>query len=401
MVNYILTLLIINLFLLVSCVYIIKPSISRVYLCGILLVTFLIIYNSIFSNLNKLNINSLFFVTLSNVFVLFTSVFLSQIKIKLFPDQKHTFNNKGILNFYFFSISCLVILFLGIGSFEKLIASWIEVKDTLQDQSFYRVFSMIFFFIALSYLRKNINEKKNKLLFYFPGLLLLLSYILIIRVKMFIVPLILIFIIPKFKNIRFKHLLKVSIFSPIIYLIVMFFRWLGDLNDFSIDKSLMVFNNVIEAGIEREMFSQYHSVFNHYYNSTYNTDLGGSYLKFITEPFARIFNFSSIPNPMYKYHLISNNYNIIQGGSAHPGIYGDSFASFGLFGCIVPSIILIFTYFISEDYRNTRNSLLLVSYSLFLALIIRGSTYYALLYFSIIFLIDYILKLFSRIKLPR
>lgn len=401
MVNYILILLIINLLLLVSCIYIIEASISRVYLCGILLVTFLIIYNSIFSNLNSLNIYSLLFVTLSNIFVLFTSVFLNKIKKSLLPKQKHNFNNTSIFKFYFFSISCLVILFLGIGSFEKLIASWIEVRDSLQDQSFYRVFSMIFFFIALSYLRKNINEKNNKLLFYLPGLLLLFSYILIIRVKMFIVPVILIFIIPKLKNIKFKHLLKVSIFSPIIYLIVMYFRWLGDLNNFSIDRSLLVFNNVIEAGIEREMFSQYHSVFNHYFNLTSITDVGGSYLKFITEPFARIFNFSSIPNPMYKYHMISNNYTIIQGGSAHPGIYGDSFASFGLFGCLVPSIILIFTYFIAEDYRNTRNSLLLVSYSLFLALIIRGSTYYALLYFSIIFLIDYILKLISRIKLSR
>ena len=397
MVYYVL-LLLFNFVFIITCVYILRRSFTQIYLCGLLLVTFLIIYNSIFSDLNILNIYSLLYVSISNIFVLITSILLSLIE-KSLPLKNFTSRKTNISKFYFFGISSLFVLYFGIGSFEKIITSWIEVKDELQGQTLFRVLSTILFFLSLSELRKHVIEKNNKLIYLLPGVLILILYILIMRVKMFIIPLLLIFMIPSNRGLKFNNLLKAAIIFPFIYLLVMYFRWLGDFNTFSIDKAGIIFNNVIEAGIEREMFSQYHSVFNHYFNLTSNPDIGGSYLKFITEPFVRIFNLESVPNPMYKYHMISNNYVAIQGGSAHPSIYGDSYASFGLFGSLIPSLFLIFTSLFAEKIKNQKNSLLFVGYALGIALIIRGSSYYGILYFTIILLLNYILNIFKKTRI--
>lgn len=390
-------LLIINLLLIITCIYILKGSFTRIYLSGILFVTFLIIYNSILSDFSSLNINSLLFVTISNTLIFLTSIFLSSNKT-LFIQKNYELDKANIYRFYLLSICSLFVLYLGIGSLDKIMESWIEVKDELQAQNFYRSLSSIFFFLSLSELRKLVIDHKP-IKYLLPGILILILFILIIRVKMFIIPFLLIYIIPSKKNIDFKQILKASIIFPIIYLSVMFFRWSGDYNTFSIDKVGIIFNSVIEAGIEREMFYQYNAVFDHYFNLLSNPDIGGSYLKFITEPFVRIFNLESFPNPMYKYHMISNNYVMIQGGSAHPSIYGDSYASFGLFGCLIPSLFLIFTSFFAEKTKNQKNSLLFVGYALGIALIIRGSRYYGMLYFTIILLLDCILNIFTKIRI--
>lgn len=397
MVYSILLLLFINFALIITCVYLLRKSFTRIYLSGLLLVTFLIIYNSIFSDLNILNSYSLLYVTISNIFVLITSIILSSVERSL-PLKNFTSRKTNISKFYFFGICSLVVLYFGIGSFEKIIGSWIEVKDELEGQTLYRVLSIIFFFLSLSELRKLVIEHKPTK-YLLPGILILILFILILRVKMFIIPILLIYLIPSTNNLKFKNILIASIIFPLIYILVMFFRWLGDFNVFSIDEAGVILNNVIEAGIEREMFSQYHSVFNHYFNLTSNPDIGGSYLKLITEPFVRIFNLKSIPNPMYKYHMISNNYTIVKGGSAHPGIYGDSYVSFGVFGSLIPSLFLIITSFFAEKFINQKNSLLFIGYTLGIALIIRGSSYYGMLYFTIILLLNYILNIFTKIRI--
>jgi len=53
----------------------------------------------------------------------------------------------------------------------------------------------------------------------------------------------------------------------------------------------------------------------------------------------------------------------------------------------------VFSYISSEHLRHPENSFLFVGFCLFIGLIIRGSTYYALLYFSIFILINFIIKL--------
>ena len=243
-------LLIINLLLIITCIYILKGSFTRIYLSGILFVTFLIIYNSILSDFSSLNINSLLFVTISNTLIFLTSIFLSSNKT-LFIQKNYELDKANIYRFYLLSICSLFVLYLGIGSLDKIMESWIEVKDELQAQNFYRSLSSIFFFLSLSELRKLVIDHKP-IKYLLPGILILILFILIIRVKMFIIPFLLIYIIPSKKNIDFKQILKASIIFPIIYLSVMFFRWSGDYNTFSIDKVGIIFNSVIEAGIERE-----------------------------------------------------------------------------------------------------------------------------------------------------
>lgn len=328
--------------------------------------------------------NALFiaiFVMLSNMLVL--------ISLIIFPGrlwrekaQAHKCIITSEYMAFSFGVLAIHLLAIGAGGYYNLLGSWLIIKDQLEDNDLYRSLSMISYCVAVGYYIHWRLTSEKKQLFWDMGLFLsLVTYAFAIKVKLFMVaPLLALALEKSGKTFGYKKTIRYSIVFLFSYLAVMTTRWVGDFENLSYDAILDTLVSVGDAGIERELLHQSSSVFEYYQENDFNY---GQSIRRILMSFFSIFGLvNELPeNPMYKYFAISNGGVYVEGASAHPSVYADSFGEWGWFGVFVPSLYLIVFSWVSKKYIGRILDAISLSF-LFISmpLLVRGSTYYGYMY---------------------
>jgi hypothetical protein len=117
-------------------------------------------------------------------------------------------------------------------------------------------------------------------------------------------------------------------------------------------------------------------------------------MRLILLPFDRLLGTESAPdNPMYFYSKVAGTSENTIASSAHPTIYADLFGQIGLFTVFGISIIYLVVIKIGSviQGRNDAN-ILSAGLFIFLALILRGASFYALFYLALSFVLMILLS---------
>jgi hypothetical protein len=265
---------------------------------------------------------------------------------------------------------------------ESFGVSWDEAANSTGQHMLIRLLFYICYFAAV--LRVRILFIKHLFGFWvFIELFLILLLTLFMRDKIFGVFIVLALTVGVVR-IKIWNILLICALSFSTYILITFYRWLGALEDLNLDKLYLVWNAVVEVRLEHGLSHDFSSVFSYFME---NEKLyGQTYLKLVLLPFAIIFGIDNFPNPIYRYFEISGtDYDSTMLGSSHPTIYGDSFANFGYFGVVVPSLWYIFLLIIIKlSGKGIGKEILYLGSFFLLPLIIRGSVYNGLLMFLLV-----------------
>lgn len=351
---------------------------------------------------------SILFIIISNIFLILTSSIFILSKKKssynIFQENKEI--KTPIYSAFYYALFALLSLIAAAGGIEYLSLRWDYLSIRL-DQSIFKYFIYLFSFLSISYLYNVIvSEKKTKMISFavFLIFLLIIAIFLIMRVKLLVMIVLLVIFAAKYpKKIPLKNLFLIGILGVTVYLLSMTIRWSGDLTNLTINHFIENLTRVLNAGIERRLYTEYQSVFNYYTNNDFL--LGDTYWRLATAPLEKMGLDLKIENPIYQYYRIAHNTDGEKGvmlGSSHPSIYGDSFANFGWCGILIPSIFYIMvnkcSYLIYLLKGKVNVGYLAIGLIIFLILSIRGSIYYSLLYFFIFLLLFCITSLRLKIK---
>ncbi|MDO8048054.1 hypothetical protein O3301_06205 [Janthinobacterium sp. SUN211] len=366
---------------------------TQLYLLALLFVNWLIFSGYIAFGIFD---DGLIFISAANFicvfFVLLTSkVRHRQLSCELAPPQPSAF-------FWSVAFALLALFYLvqGIGGVNALFNSWVEIKDDLDGNNLLRNMAMFFYIIAVASLRSALIREGFKVKLALP-VILIAMFVMAIRVKLFMLPLFLTLLLPRLEyKLNNKRILWAGILFPLLYLSVMVFRWLGDLQNVGPDELLATVKDVLSAGVEREMYHQFHTVFEYF--QVHSISFGASYQRLFLMPMDSILGTSFSPdNPMYSYYTIQNNGIFVEGGSAHPSLYGDSFASFSVAGIFIPGLIVLLLNWIFNTYRDEEYfSILFVGVMIFIGLVARGAVFYAFLYLIFTFFVFLFFNFWGR-----
>ena len=374
-----------NIIILIFAIVIVRTPFSRLYILAMLGICLLIINGALINqgNVDKL---ALIYLLISNIFIGMASLIISKLQKwsrGVLAVKKG--NRYDLVKLYIFSTTSFVLLIIALGGFYDTLHSWVEIRDVLSGKNLLRITSSFLYLISSIYLRRlyasGVSIKKMLI-----PIILLLFYIIVLRTKIFFLPLFFVFVIPRTKKTLPVLTLAKTVFAFILsYLAVMTIRWLGSVTEINPVRIGAVFDSVLRAGIEREMYNQFIAVFSHYLN--HDILFAGSYIRLIIEPLNKVFKLGiDVPNPISLYYTITNNYSYVPGASAHPAIYGDSIAGFGLFGVIIPGVWLVVISLVERFVYKKDGEILFVGLSVAMPLLTRGSVYYAQLYFIILFI---------------
>ena len=352
-----------------------KDFLSQLYLIGLFYVTFKILDQSYFLE-SEISI----FVLVSNILVLFVTLLVRVIKINKFGFERKSDNSSLIA--LFLSCAAIYLLVEGMGGSENLISSWLIIKGELENNNLTRLGSMLSYCFSVGfYFHSKFESSKRGGVYGYVTIFMLFLYAIAIKVKLFIIPVVFAFFYPRNNmSLNFFKLLKIILSAVILYLIVMMVRWSGDLEGISFSQLIETLSSVGDAGVEKELLNQSSSVFQYYQN--HDANLGQSIRRILELPFYTLGIVNHIPeNPMYEYYAISNGGVYVDGGSAHPGIYADSYAEWKWLGVIFPGLYLALIRWVGATYTNKiQQSLAMIFVFISVVLLIRGSTYYGYLY---------------------
>ena len=165
-------------------------------------------------------------------------------------------------------------------------------------------------------------------------------------------------------------------------------RWYGPIGEgFSTERLLSTISAAYNAGFERHAYIQFTSVMEYFHG---NSSLGpNSLMRLMLLPFDRLLGTDLAPaNPMYLYSEISQTSENAIRSSAHPLMYGDFYGQIGAGMVFVPSAAYLMAMATGRVIRNNRHgSVLAAGLFIFMALIVRGSSYYALMYLALGFVL--------------
>lgn len=362
-----------------------KSPLLQIYIGGLLFVCAMLGNGGI--NKESSELSHVLYILSSNITLLST---LLIIQSKEYGTPNHTINkinehtksseidSNSILSMIYAIAACTLLIY-GAGGINNILSVWTQVGEGLSENTGYRITSMVAFILAISHILAA-RYKRIKIKNLIPAAVLLIIFALLIRVKIFIAPVVFAMIFPADRNkLSISKMTWALLIFILSYTIVMFFRWLGDLESISQDSAIDIFKNVSDAGIERELYDQFSSIMNFFQNHT--SRLGASYQRLILLPVDIIFGTKFAPeNPMYENYEIFTGISST-GGSAHPTIYADAFAEFSLFGILIPATYLVILRKLENITRNLMiRSIILSSIFIALPLIVRGSTFYGILY---------------------
>lgn len=280
-----------------------------------------------------------------------------------------------------------VFLFYSIGGINGLLRNWIAIhsEKTLSQKILFGLAANSYLFLV-ALLCFNLDQKfqvtKLFLLVFIAVMMLALT-----RTKSHLIPPILgltfIFLNKASYTIAFKlwGMLMSACAAYAFYIGTTLIRWIGDLDDISVEKIQTTWNAVKASSIERNMGFQAVEVYKHYAvlgNYEYRSVIN------IFDPLLKFVTGYQIGNPMYHYSEILYGSSGALRGSAHPSIFIDGFANYGILG-ILQCLVVLSLVAVASRILVTKYSYLGLFYSVVffgyaLSLAARGSVYYGLLY---------------------
>ena len=378
--------------------------IIQIYVSGLLFLSIMLFIG--FINDPTSNLEYYFFIVVSNFIVLSAAVlthshFLSLVHC-VRRNTSFGYASRCKYDFGLFSLlASLVACFLlvvGAGGVQAISAVWVDVADELSNNAGYRIFAILAFILSIASVRMAIIHHEPIFLVLLT-ILFLVCFVLIVRVKLYIVPILLgLFYPTKEQRLNFLKISTMGISFLFFYIIVMFVRWLGSVNGLSYNDTSNTMKNVLEAGVERDLFSQFYSVMA-YYDGVLEWGWGRAYQRLILIPFDTVFGTDWAPqNPMYHYFTIWNG-RLVVGGSAHPALYADAFADFRWLGVFIPAIFLwVYATIVLRSGLSFEGQVVLTSVFMSLPLIVRGSVFYGLFYMIMGFGMGYIIHVIRLLK---
>ncbi|MGL0938971.1 hypothetical protein [Vibrio vulnificus] len=348
------------------------------------------------------------------LFDLYVFLFLSLSLLYSF-SSKELFDNVD-LNFsstksytktgIFLGFVSIVFYVLGSGGVIGISRSWVDIAISRNVFELLMVnLSQLILLLSLSVLYyEYFSTKKSKLVIVIVVISIL--YLAITRVKAYLLPAIFPLLINYVLLNRanpFKLMLKggaVALLVAFLYLVTTFFRWIGSIDKWSLEHFQDTAYLVLDKGIERNLFIQATSIYEHYLSSEY---IYGQTYVYLLNPLLKLLDVS-IENPMYVYSNLMYGESYIMKGSAHPSLFVDSFANFGAFGVFIGVVWLVFIDVILKilvRFGKIGIVAFMVTSAYSFPMILRGSVYYGFLYFLLsIFFVTFTFKLMnSRYKM--
>lgn len=355
------------------------------------------------------------FALIFNFLYLITRVFLYNSKklnlIRLNEDNSKDFIKSYISSlFLIFLISFAALIYFVITTFGSFLNfSWIDMFDNRGGFA-YNLFSYGYtmtaplIFLAYSFKRKRV---------FYTTLTILIFIIFVFRIRTFLIPLTIPFIISYLLSDKFKvtilNSFKVIIISASTIILIV---GLGVLKAFT---SLTDFYNIITFNKFWEMlysimFSKYGELGlrNAFYfflendNNFSNFGLGLGYIRLLLLPIPSSISFGIKPQDFaMDMGMAYDPINSVAGvNSMHPTLFGDCYANLGWFGVFLGVFWGIFVYvgdrLTVTTSKNIRIASLLVAYSYAYTLIARGAVYNAVQNIFFILITHYCLTLFIR-----
>ncbi len=299
-------------------------------------------------------------------------------------------------------LSFLLLLFFIITHIDNLMSStWVDMFNNRGGFS-YLMFSYLFpISLPVLFLSYKYRMRKKFII----SLLITLFVVLVFRVRSYMIPAILPFIVFYIFRNRFKLNLRnilITLLLAISLLYVIFgigvFRIYGSLNNFFANVTFSDFNKTM-YGL---LFSRYSELGlrNAFYlflekgNNFPNFGTGQGYLRLLMLPIPSSWSFGLKPQDFaMDMAMAYDPVNSVPGvNSMHPTLYGDSYANFGWAGVGLGVFWSLFATLSDLLTRNTREghgcivkTSMLVSFSYAFTLIARGAVYYGVINAVLIF----------------
>lgn len=368
--------MLISIFILLLALYLARTILTQVF------IVILVVLNVLFGIFDFELFFSPFgyYVLVSNLFLLLTLISLN---INSHRDVKSNINKSGKSD-YLSSILPLVTMIFVISvilDFKILGGTWTEVRGfNNKHPILWMIFLILFFYSCASISQKpwTYKEALHRLIRSSP----LVFIVILLKIKIFIIPIVyMIGVHGRSRKIKLAHIVFGVALFICLYFLIMIARWSPE-GELTLSTLITTIQNVLNAGFEREMKLQATEVFNYFY---YTNDFLGPVVleRIVLKPFEMLFSLSIVPeNPIYIYNQIVYGYS--DGFSSHPSIYSDSFAKYGYFGLVFPSLIMVLLNFVEKRIHVwPMSGLLGVGLILFLVLMSRGSFFYGALYLAI------------------
>jgi hypothetical protein len=292
---------------------------------------------------------------------------------------------------FFIAITCtLLAIFsyvIGAGGLDGIKRTWVYIAtNRTTTELIISNFSQLFYIFSIScfLLLYRSNRKVSNILWI---VVLALIFLSLTRAKAYLLPIVipfLFFYINDNKKNPVKLIIRLLLFIVLaltLYTFTTVIRWAGSIDQWSVDHLYQIFLNVMDAGVERNLNIQTSIIFDYYINNAYL--YGQTYATFFN-PLLKLFNLS-FDNPMYIYSEIIYGKSHNMKGSAHPTIFVDSFANFGVLGCLIGGGWILFLKYLGvfySKYSKLHHMVLLVASSYSIPLVVRGSVYYGFLYLT-------------------
>jgi hypothetical protein len=328
------------------------------------------------------------YIFLSSILVFLTAAVFYIIKnldkAWLPANSIHTYNSihvpfRGWLILAIGLYFCLLVVSDAVGQ------SWDEGANLVGEHPWLRITFLIAYYLSVLRLRIMAILRRFKFTF-FAELATVIIITVMLREKIYGLFLTLAMTVGVI-HFRFKSFALVGTAGILSYFGIAYYRWLGAIID--IDKSKLVdtFYLLLAVPIESGLSSDFSKIFSYYAKN--DILLGETYLKILFIPFKLLLGYPTYVNPIYKYYEISNEENLISNmiGSAHPSLFGDSFANFGSFGIFIPCIWFALFLIAEKLFRrgSIRYQCFLMGALLLVPLVARGSIYNGSLLFFVIF----------------
>ncbi|MDM8160282.1 hypothetical protein QUH73_10695 [Labilibaculum sp. K2S] len=355
------------------------------------------------------------FAFIFNIFYLGTRLFLTNSKnvclLSLNVTKSKNFNNSYISTlFILLLISFTFLLYFVITTFGGFFNfSWIDMFDKRGGFS-YNMFSYLFAMCSPLPFVAHIYKKK---FVFFSTLIILLIIIFLFRIRTFLIPLTIPFVVSYLLSDKFKinifNLFKTLIisFTTIILIVglgvLKAFASLSDfynsitLNEFSEMLYSILFSKYGELGLRNAFYFYLEND-----NQFANFGLGLGYIRLFLLPIPSFMSLGIKPQDFamdmaMAYDPINSTAGV---NSMHPTLYGDCYANLGWFGVLL-GIFWAFFVFVGDrlTISTSKNIIfisLFVAYSYTYTLIARGAIYNAVYNVFFILLTHCILALIIR-----
>lgn len=356
------------------------------------------------------------FVALFCLFYYITRMYFARLNNSILSPELYriSINSDKTLRFLFIGLMFVVffkfyVIIKTAGSlFSSSWATGREIASSGDYLSFSSVILSMYYPFSSVLLLALLNKRKKYVLW---SSILIVLCVLVTRNRIEILPLLIssiLYFIGKGNKLTLRKLINFSVigvFSMYLIYALLIFRHYGTFNDFIGNFELNDFNSRIMEKVNDGGELNLRDVFYYFIeheNNFINFGKGHTYIRMLLVLVPTSFALGIKP-PDFAISMGTAYMPFLEGFSTHPTLFGDAYANFGLFGCLLGVFWAFFAFFWDNFILKFRSPLVRVMVVLSLCssyiIIARGSVYNAFAIFIfgliIIYLFYFLSKFFS------